>query len=44
MPDSFISFVGRLIEIVFFIGLSGCVLVILVSWVSIFSDGFTKDR
>ncbi|HEX5235922.1 MAG TPA: hypothetical protein VFW25_11395 [Silvibacterium sp.] len=32
MPDSVISFFGRLIEIVFFIGLTGCVLVIIVSW------------
>lgn len=33
----------RIIQWLFFIGLIGCALVIVVSWVSIFKDGFS-DR
>jgi hypothetical protein len=44
MLDRVIFFVGRVIEIVFFTGLCGCAVVITVSWVSIFRDGFTRDR
>jgi hypothetical protein len=33
----------RLIEIMFFTGLAGCALVVVISWISIFKDGFS-DR
>lgn len=33
----------RALEVSFFVGLVGCVLVVIVSWVSIVRSGFTKD-
>jgi hypothetical protein len=33
----------RLIEIMFFTGLAGCVLVVVISWISILKDGLS-DR
>jgi hypothetical protein len=33
----------RVLEVSFFVGLAGCVLVVIVSWVSIVRSGFTKD-
>jgi hypothetical protein len=44
MLDRMIFFFSRALEIVFFIGLFGCLVVVIVSWVSIFRDGFTRDR
>lgn len=35
----------RIIEVMFFTGLAGCAVVVLVSWVSIFKSGFSnKDE
>jgi len=33
----------RVLEVAFFIGLAGCVLVVAISWVSILKDGFSKS-
>lgn len=30
-------------EVLFFTGLAGCVLVVLISWISIFKTGFSKS-
>ena len=32
------------VEILFFTGLAGCVLVVVISWVSIFKTGFSKSN
>ena len=32
------------LEIVFFTGIAGCLLVVLISWISIFSSGFSRDH
>jgi hypothetical protein len=34
----------RLVEIMFFTGLVGCVFVVVVSWISIFKEGFSDPR
>ena len=34
----------HLVEIVFFLGIVGCASVVVISWVSIFSEGFSKDQ
>ena len=34
----------RLIEILFFAGLIGCTMVVLISWISIFREGFSDPR
>ena len=31
----------RLIEILFFTGLVGCIFVVIISWISIFKEGFS---
>jgi hypothetical protein len=33
----------RVLGVMFFAGLVGCVLVIVVSWIQIFSDGFSNS-
>lgn len=33
----------RVLEGLFFIGLVGCALVVIISWVSIFAEGFKED-
>lgn len=33
----------RVIEVLFFTGLTGCASVVLVSWVSIFKSGFSSE-
>jgi hypothetical protein len=42
MLDTFIHYVSRVLEVMFFMGVFGCVLAVLVSWVEIFGDGFTN--
>jgi hypothetical protein len=35
----------RVLEVMFFTGLIGCLLVVTISWISIFKDGFSdKDE
>jgi hypothetical protein len=43
MVDRIVVVFFRVIEYVFFTGLFGCAVVVAVSWVSIFRDGFTRD-
>jgi hypothetical protein len=33
----------RALEVMFFVGLTGCALVVVISWVSIFGEGFRRD-
>ncbi len=33
----------RILDVIFFAGLFGCILVILLSWISIFLEAFTSD-
>ena len=33
----------RTVEVLFFTGLIGCGFVVLISWVSIFAEGFKRD-
>jgi hypothetical protein len=33
----------KIIEAAFFAGLIGCAIVVIISWVSILKEGFTKD-
>jgi hypothetical protein len=44
MNHSFLLFAMRVIEVMFFTGLVGCATVIVVSWISIFGDGFSDPR
>ena len=34
----------HLIELLFFVGLTGCFGVVLLSWISIFKSGFAAER
>lgn len=36
-------FLIRLLEVMFFTGLAGCAVVVLVSWISIFKSGFSNE-
>jgi hypothetical protein len=31
------------LQVMFFIGLGGCTLVVIISWISIFKSGFSDD-
>ncbi len=44
MPHKFMIYLLYGLEWLFFLGLAGCVLVVCVSWVSIFKSGFSKDK
>jgi hypothetical protein len=33
----------RTLEVMFFTGLAGCTLVVVISWISIFRSGFSHD-
>lgn len=41
MAHSLMLLATRVVEIMFFTGLVGCAIVVVVSWVSIFGDGFS---
>jgi hypothetical protein len=41
MAHSILLFATRVVEIMFFTGLLGCGTVVVISWISIFSDGFS---
>jgi uncharacterized protein involved in exopolysaccharide biosynthesis len=43
MIDTLLTLLANLLVAMFFAGLIGCVLMIIVSWVEIFADGFTDD-
>ena len=44
MGFSLAVFATRLISIMFFSGLVGCCLVVVISWVSIFKEGFSDPK
>jgi hypothetical protein len=44
MVDTIIAFAAHVLVVMFFTGLIGCALMIIVSWIEIFSDGFTNDE
>jgi hypothetical protein len=43
MAQKIMTWMLYALEVLFFTGLCGCVLVIVISWISIFKSGFT-DR
>jgi hypothetical protein len=44
MVYSLMVFATRLVQILFFTGLIGCVSVVIISWVSIFKEGFSDPK
>ena len=44
MVDTIIAFVAHVLVVMFFTGLIGCAVTIIVSWIEIFSDAFTDDE
>ncbi len=42
MSHSILVLATKIIEVLFFVGLVGCVLVVAISWISIFKEGFSK--
>lgn len=44
MHHPFMVYLLRALEILFFTGLAGCVLVVVISWVSIAKASFSKDK
>jgi|WetSurMetagenome_2_1015567.scaffolds.fasta_scaffold760442_1 hypothetical protein len=43
MLDKIIRWFFYALEVMFFTGLGGCVLVVIISWVTILKDGFSQD-
>jgi hypothetical protein len=43
MADRILIFLSHVLEVAFFAGLVGCVLMIVLSWVDIFTDSFAAD-
>jgi len=44
MADKILLFASHVLVVTFFAGLVGCVLMIFLSWIDIFSDSFTDDN
>jgi hypothetical protein len=42
MSHSLMVLATKIVEWMFFVGLVGCVLVVTISWVSIFKEGFSQ--
>ena len=42
MGHTLMQFAVRLVEVMFFTGLIGCASVVVISWVSIFKEGFSN--
>lgn len=40
MLHSLMVLATKIVEVLFFVGIVGCVLVVTISWVSIFREGF----
>ena len=36
-------YVTRILEALFFVGILGCLVVVVLSWISIFKSGFSPD-
>ena len=43
MLHSLLVLATKVVEILFIVGISGCVLVVAISWVSIFKEGFKSS-
>ncbi len=43
MHRTYMIWLLKALEVLFFTGLSGCVLVVIISWISIAKASFTKD-
>jgi len=43
MFHSLLVLATKVVEVLFFVGISGCVLVVAISWVSIFKEGFKNS-
>jgi hypothetical protein len=43
MTDAIIAFAARVLVVMFFTGMIGCALMIVVSWIEILSDGLSDD-
>ncbi len=43
MNRPFMVWLLKALEVLFFTGLAGCVLVVLISWVSVFKSAISKD-
>jgi len=44
MSYQLIIWLFRVLEVMFFTGLFGCSLVVVISWISIFKDGFSDEE
>ena len=44
MTDRLMVWATYVLDIVFFTGLLGCATVVIVSWISIFKEGFSEDE
>jgi len=44
MANSLMVLATRVVEVLFFTGLIGCVFVVIISWVSIFKEGFSDRK
>jgi len=44
MAHPFMILATRVVEILFFTGIVGCALVVVISWISIFKDGFSDPQ
>jgi hypothetical protein len=44
MANSMMVLAIRFVEILFFTGLVGCIFVVIISWISIFKEGFANAR
>jgi hypothetical protein len=44
MTLSIMIWSARILEVMFFTGLIGCVSVVVISWISIFKEGFSDDN
>jgi len=43
MLHSLMLLATKIVEVLFFVGIVGCVLVVSISWISIFKEGFSKS-
>jgi len=44
MNNSLMQIVVRIVEVLFFTGLVGCACVVIISWISIFKEGFSGGK
>jgi hypothetical protein len=44
MANSLMVLATRVVEVLFFTGRIGCVFVVIISWISIFKEGFSDRK